>query len=141
MRLAQVVSILQGGVRVCHLRCPVTPFESYPTMPPNTTQPSSGEAQDPAPPHRRLALDEHRQVVTHGLKTYFWQDIYHIALTVGWPLFFAVAALLFLLLNFRVSLLFFLGHHAIANQSPEGLLGAFFFSVETLATVGYGDMH
>ena len=110
-------------------------------MPPNTTQPSCGEAQEPRPPHRRLALDENRHVVTHGLKTYFWQDIYHIALTVGWPMFFAVAALLFLLLNFGFALLYLLGHHAIANQSPEGLLGAFFFSVETLATVGYGDMH
>ena len=29
----------------------------------------------------------------------------------------------------------------IANLNPPGFLGAFFFSVETLATVGYGDMH
>jgi inward rectifier potassium channel len=29
----------------------------------------------------------------------------------------------------------------IANLSPPGFAGAFFFSVETLATVGYGDMH
>jgi inward rectifier potassium channel len=29
----------------------------------------------------------------------------------------------------------------IANLNPPGFAGAFFFSVETLATVGYGDMH
>jgi len=29
----------------------------------------------------------------------------------------------------------------IANLSPPGFAGDFFFSVETLATVGYGDMH
>ncbi|HEX4269499.1 MAG TPA: ion channel, partial [Steroidobacteraceae bacterium] len=29
----------------------------------------------------------------------------------------------------------------IANLSPGGYWGRFFFSVETLATVGYGDMH
>ncbi|MEA3093470.1 MAG: inward rectifier potassium channel [Caballeronia sp.] len=110
-------------------------------MPSNTTRSSSDEAYEPRAPHRRLALDENRHVITHGLKTYFWQDIYHIALTVGWPLFFAVAALLFLLLNFGFAVLYLLGHQAIANQAPAGLLGAFFFSVETLATVGYGDMH
>jgi inward rectifier potassium channel len=37
--------------------------------------------------------------------------------------------------------LYLLQPGAIANQAPEGFLGAFFFSVETLATVGYGDMH
>jgi len=34
-----------------------------------------------------------------------------------------------------------LGAAPIANHFPEGFGGAFFFSVETLATVGYGDMH
>src|SRR5260370_29018948 len=110
-------------------------------MPSETTQSSSSEPHWSGPPHRRITLDDHRHVVTHGLKAYFWQDIYHIALTVRWPLFFAVVALLFLLLNFGFALLYQLGHHAIANQAPAGLLGAFFFSVETLATVGYGDMH
>ena len=30
---------------------------------------------------------------------------------------------------------------AIANLNPPGFAGDFFFSVETLATVGYGEMH
>jgi inward rectifier potassium channel len=80
-------------------------------------------------------------VVTHGLKTYFWQDIYHHALTIRWPLFFSLAALLFLLLNLGFALLYLLGAHSIANQTPAGLSGAFFFSVETMATVGYGAMY
>jgi inward rectifier potassium channel len=110
-------------------------------MPSETPDPTSSEPYQPKPPSRRITFDNQRHVVTHGLKTYFWQDIYHHALTVAWPLFFSVAALLFLLLNFGFALLYLLGNHAIANQGPEGLLGAFFFSVETLATVGYGDMH
>jgi inward rectifier potassium channel len=100
-----------------------------------------GEPYRPLPPHHRLALDGRSHVVTHGLQAHFWQDIYHRALTVRWPVFFAFAALFFLALNLGFALLFQLGRHAIANQSPPGLLGAFFFSVETLATVGYGDMH
>jgi inward rectifier potassium channel len=110
-------------------------------MPNETPEPTSSEPYQPTPPSRRIKFDNNRQVVTHGLKTYFWQDIYHHALTVRWPLFFSVAALLFLLLNLGFALLYLLGDHSIANQAPVGLLGAFFFSVETLATVGYGDMH
>lgn len=93
------------------------------------------------PPHRRLPLDSGRQVITHGLRQHIWQDVYHHALTIRWPLFFAAAALLFVLLNCAFAVLFLCGDHAIANQAPAGFWGAFFFSVETLATVGYGDMH
>lgn len=60
---------------------------------------------------------------------------------VRWPTFFAVLALLFLLLNTLFATLYMLGAAPIANHFPEGFGGAFFFSVETLATVGYGDMH
>jgi len=30
---------------------------------------------------------------------------------------------------------------SVANLNPPGFLGAFFFSIETSATVGFGDMH
>jgi len=60
---------------------------------------------------------------------------------VRWPVFFVSLAVLFLLLNTTFAVLYMLGHAPIANQYPAGFGGAFFFSVETLATVGYGDMH
>ena len=94
-----------------------------------------------SPPHRRLPLDGGRYAITHGLRQHIWQDVYHHALTIRWPIFFGAAAALFVLLNCAFALLFLCGSHAIANQAPVGFLGAFFFSVETLATVGYGDMH
>jgi inward rectifier potassium channel len=106
----------------------------------STDSPPTGR-HHPKPPHTRIALDAGDYVVTHGIKTHFWQDVYHNALTVRWPVFFALTGLLFLLLNCGFALLFLYGNHAIANQSPPGFLGTFFFSVETLATVGYGDMH
>jgi inward rectifier potassium channel len=34
-----------------------------------------------------------------------------------------------------------LGREPIANATESGALGLFYFSIETLATVGYGDMH
>jgi inward rectifier potassium channel len=82
-----------------------------------------------------------RVVVAHGLPMPLWQDLYHRALVVSWPMFFASLAALFLLLNTTFATLYLLGHAAVANQAPKGFGGAFFFSVETLATVGYGDMH
>jgi inward rectifier potassium channel len=89
---------------------------------------------------RELRLNS-RVIVAHGMPVRFWQDIYHNALTVNWPVFFVSLATVFLLLNTVFASLYMLGTAPIANQSPQGFAGAFFFSVETLATVGYGDMH
>lgn len=82
-----------------------------------------------------------QHVVAYGMPPMGWRDIYHHALEVNWPTFFALLATLFLTLNAVFAGLYSLGDAAIANQSPPGFAGAFFFSVETLATVGYGDMH
>nr|WKF58051.1 Inward rectifier potassium channel Kirbac3.1 [Paraburkholderia busanensis] len=89
---------------------------------------------------RELRLDD-RVVITHSLPTPLWQDFYHRAVVARWPMFFVSLALLFLLLNTVFATLYMLGDAPIANQFPSGFGGAFFFSVETLATVGYGDMH
>lgn len=82
-----------------------------------------------------------RPFVSLGLSRRVWDDIYHRALTIRWPVFFGLAAAVFLLLNALFAALYLLGTQSIANQAPQGFLGAFFFSVETLSTVGYGDMH
>ncbi|MDE1181527.1 ion channel [Paraburkholderia sp.] len=82
-----------------------------------------------------------RMVIAHGIPVPFWHDLYHRALVIRWPTFFGALAVLFFLLNMCFACLFQLGDRSIANQAPPGFLGAFFFSVETLATVGYGDMH
>ncbi|WP_428717518.1 ion channel [Undibacterium curvum] len=82
-----------------------------------------------------------RDVVVFGMERHYWQDIYYYAMTSSWPQFFLAAALVFLSFNLIFASLYMLGDHPIANMAPDNFLGAFFFSVETLATVGYGDMH
>jgi inward rectifier potassium channel len=62
-------------------------------------------------------------------------------MTVYWPAFFGSAALLFILLNVVFALLYSLGKEPIANAAEDLPLSLFYFSIETLATVGYGDMH
>jgi len=82
-----------------------------------------------------------RQFVPQGLHEHLWEDFYHRALTISWPRFFGVAIFIFLLFNVLFAMIYQLDPGGIANETPKGLAGAFFFSVETLATVGYGDMH
>jgi inward rectifier potassium channel len=83
----------------------------------------------------------HREVETLGLTPGFWTDLYHRAMTVSWPAFFATAALIFIALNALFAVLYSLGNRPIANVTGQGILDLFYFSIETLATVGYGDMH
>jgi inward rectifier potassium channel len=82
-----------------------------------------------------------REIETIGLAQGFWTDLYHRSMTVYWPVFFGSAALVFIALNAAFAFLYSLGKNPIANVAGEGLLDLFYFSIETLATVGYGDMH
>ena len=82
-----------------------------------------------------------REVETLGLNQGFWGDLYHRSMDVSWPVFFGSAAALFIALNAVFGFLYSLGHDPIANAAQNGPLAYFYFSIETLATVGYGDMH
>ena len=84
-----------------------------------------------------------REVETYGLGTGFWSDLYHRSMTVYWPVFFGTAALIFVILNAVFAFLYWLGDKPVANVADNLPLplSLFYFSIETLATVGYGDMH
>jgi inward rectifier potassium channel len=83
----------------------------------------------------------HREIETLGLSQGFWTDLYHRSMTIYWPVFFGSAALVFILLNVLFAFIFWLGKDPIANADNDSALQLFYFSIETLATVGYGDMH
>jgi inward rectifier potassium channel len=68
-------------------------------------------------------------------------DLFHHFMTVSWPRLFATLATFFLCFDLVFGLLYHLLPGCIANVNPPGFAGDFFFSVETFATVGYGDMH
>lgn len=69
-----------------------------------------------------------------------WRDPYHFALAMSWPRFVATLLIVDLSLNFIFALLYLAEPGSIANAHPGSLSDAFFFSLETLATVGYGVM-
>src|SRR6202140_2740636 len=70
-----------------------------------------------------------------------WRDIYHFILTLSWPGFAGLIFGIYLLINVVFAWLYMLEAHAIAEMAPGSFFDAFFFSVETLATVGYGHMY
>jgi inward rectifier potassium channel len=82
-----------------------------------------------------------RMVITQGIRVEVLQDLFHHFMKVGWPRLFATIAAFFLGFDLLFGFLYNLVPGCIANLNPPGFAGAFFFSVETLATVGYGDMH
>jgi len=82
-----------------------------------------------------------REVIMRGIGRAVFQDLYHYLMTVSWPQLFGVIAGFFLVFDFLFGCLYYLVPDCVANLNPPGFAGAFFFSVETLATVGYGDMH
>ncbi len=82
-----------------------------------------------------------RIVITRGLARRPWQDLYHLFMTISWPRLFASFAGFFFLFNLIFGAIYALRPGDIAHLDPRGYWGSFFFSVETLATVGYGDMH
>ena len=81
------------------------------------------------------------KIVIHGLPRKLWQDLYHLSMTVSWPRLFGLIAACFCGFNLIFAAIYRIDPASIANINPPGYLGALFFSVETLATVGYGDMH
>jgi inward rectifier potassium channel len=82
-----------------------------------------------------------REILTEGIQRVVFQDLFHYFMTITWPQLFATFAGFFLAFDTLFGFVYYLVPGCIANLNPPGFTGAFFFSVETLATVGYGDMH
>ncbi len=75
-----------------------------------------------------------------GVKRWTMADTYHWLLAMPWRWFFAVTAAAYMLTNLVFATLFYIVPGSVANTRPGSFLDLFFFSIETLATVGYGTM-
>jgi len=67
-----------------------------------------------------------------------WRDSYHWVLSLSWPRFALFLVSSYVVINLLFAALYALGGTCIADMTPGSFPQAFFFSVETLATVGYG---
>jgi inward rectifier potassium channel len=66
-----------------------------------------------------------------------WHDGYHWVLSLKWPQFALFLVVSYIAINLVFATLYVIGD-GIADLRPHSFPAAFFFSVETLATVGYG---
>lgn len=76
-----------------------------------------------------------------GVGHWSWNDAYHWVLTLSWPKFFLLNGTLYMTTNLLFACAFYLVPGSVANARPDSFVDMFFFSIETLATVGYGYMN
>jgi inward rectifier potassium channel len=82
-----------------------------------------------------------REIITEGLSLSFWADISHRCMTASWPAFIGGAALVFIAFNAVFAVFYWIGDQPVSNVPRSAYIDYLYFSIETLSTAGYGDMH
>ncbi len=67
-----------------------------------------------------------------------WRDTYHWVLSLSWRRFALFLVVSYVVIHLLFATLYAVGGNCIGEMTPGSFPQAFFFSVETLATVGYG---
>ena len=70
-----------------------------------------------------------------------WRDIYYYVLIQPWSVFYLLLVSVYVLINCGFATLYWLRPGCVGEEHPGRWVDDFFFSLETLATVGYGVMH
>jgi len=99
-------------------------------------------AKPPRPIRARRAPDAQVGVTFYkiGANRFDIGDSYHFAVTVGWPMFSLVVVTCYGLITSFFAMLYAIHPGSVSNARPGSIFDALFFSIETLATVGYGEM-
>jgi len=79
-------------------------------------------------------------IETVGLRPRPLADLYHSMLTARWWVFFLLVVAAYVSLNALFALAYLALGDAIEHARPGSFADAFFFSVQTMATVGYGNL-
>ncbi|MHB1544969.1 MAG: ion channel [Gammaproteobacteria bacterium] len=80
-------------------------------------------------------------IVSVGQGQSRFRDLYHWLLTVRWPVFFGFVAVVYVCVNLFFGALFWLDPGGVAHLAGGSFWDASFFSVQTLATIGYGHWY
>lgn len=114
---------------------------------PSSDRPSSSDSPTHSrlplivPVRRMVNLAGKFNVVRLGATPYPWRELYHLLLTLSWPAFLGVTGLFYLLSNAGFAMLYLATGDGIANATPGSFGDAFFFSVQTMSSIGFGAMH
>ncbi|MGH7023598.1 MAG: ion channel [Caulobacteraceae bacterium] len=95
------------------------------------------KAADELPPVNYPRLGDARAKYV-GLPRNGWRDAYHVLLTIPLWAFLAVMAAAYLAINTVFALLYLADPGGVVNARPGNFADHFFFSVQTMASVGYG---
>ncbi len=90
---------------------------------------------------RFVRRDGQTDILRQGSSQSLKSDLYHWLLALKWPQFFGLINLLYLVSNALFAFAYLLEAGSIHNARPGSFLDAFFFSVQTMATIGYGAMY
>lgn len=71
----------------------------------------------------------------------YWQEPYYLLLTIPWWGFFVLAITSYVVVNAIFAIGYLLGGDCIANADSSSFSDAFFFSVQTITSIGYGAMY
>nr|WP_239029866.1 ion channel [Novacetimonas pomaceti] len=82
----------------------------------------------------------HDAVVRVGQADRIWSDFYHHALIAPWGVFFYWSIAFYIVINVVFALAYMVVGTQVSGARPGDFLDYFFFSVQTLSTVGYGVM-
>ncbi|HEY2387493.1 MAG TPA: ion channel [Candidatus Binatia bacterium] len=93
----------------------------------------------PLPPPRKIVDPRlRRTIVRTGTPSRVLGDLYHALLNAHWSMLLLLFVVYYLIANTIFALLYLAGGDDLANAHPGSFEDAFFFSVQTLATIGYG---
>jgi inward rectifier potassium channel len=117
-------------------------------MPQDSDQPQSGNGQPKLlgsgrihrPPKLDLVRMGNFEVERLGIPRVPLDDVYHRLLRTNWFVFCAVFVTYYLTLNLFFGTLYYQDIKGIMNARPGSFVDAFMFSVQTLATIGYGHL-
>lgn len=81
-----------------------------------------------------------RDAVRKGTPSELRRDVYFYFMEGGWGRYLGALLFVYLMLNVTFATLYFLEPGCIDGSRPDSFSDAFFFSVQTLSTIGYGAM-
>lgn len=82
-----------------------------------------------------------RKLKWQGEYSFHWSDVYHWLLVTSWVKFFSLIIGSYLLVNIVFTFAYLVDPNGIEKARPGSFSDAFFFSVQTMATIGYGAMY
>lgn len=94
--------------------------------------------------HRHMSsagTDRNFRIATKGGGNSWWRDFYHFLLTTTWPRFLGLVTLAYFAVNALFGLLYWVDLPGIEHVHKGSFADAFFFSVETISTLGYGQFY